>query len=174
MDKNPSIGPGERWYAAATRPMKERFAIQNLNRQGIKTFCPLQKVARRHARKLQVKIVPTFPGYVFLILNPSAMRSRNVNGTYGVKMLLSDADGPLPLRDGVIETLISSTDEFGALIFDDHLRPGEKARLVAGPFADQLGVIESLDDKGRVLLLLSLFGRTTRVFAERTEVVAAA
>jgi transcription antitermination factor NusG len=41
-------------------------------------------------------------------------------------------------------------------------------RLMAGPFAEQLGFLEHLDDSGRVQVLLDLLGRQVRATTTAT------
>ena len=77
---------------------------------------------------------------------------------------------PTPLPSEVAETLRASTGEGGALVFVEPLKPGDRVRLISGPFAEELGILERLDDQGRVRLLLSMLGGTVRVTASRTDI----
>ena len=61
------------------------------------------------------------------------------------------------------ETLIMSADRAGRLRFARDLRKGQKVRLVNGPFADALGVLDRLDNKGRIEVLLDIMGKGVRV-----------
>ncbi len=117
--------------------------------------------------------MPVFRGYVFISIDPSAMRWRSINGTRGVRWLVSDKDGPIPIKPGVVETLLASTDEAGLLRFAPMFSPGDTVKLAAGPFAERLGVVESLDDRGRVRLLFDLFGRATRLVADADDLLPA-
>ena len=69
---------------------------------------------------------------------------------------------PVPVPVGIVETLVESTDAAGKIKFAPGLAIGDKARLVAGPFAGALGVIERLDNAGRVSLLLKIINREVR------------
>ena len=168
-----SIVTGDRrWYVASTLPHKEFVAVANLKNQGFATFCPLQKKIRRHARKNSATLTPVFKGYVFFGLQETQNRWRSVNGTRGVKSVICDEVGPLPIRPGVVETMIGSSDENQILSFSQSLRPGTRARLISGPMADYLGIVEHLDDRERVQLLFDFFGRPTRVVADRADLIA--
>ncbi len=153
---------GERWFAATTQPQREGVAIDNLRRQGFHTFSPLERVVRRHARKTIATTAPVFRGYVFVRMDPMQARWRSINGTLGVRSLVTNGDAPLAIRPGVVETLIASTDADGILAFVDPLQPGMTVRLRAGPFAEQLGVIERLDGSNRLLLLMNLMSGQVR------------
>jgi transcriptional antiterminator RfaH len=43
------------------------------------------------------------------------------------------------------------------------LKEGQSVRVTAGPFADFIGELEHLDDKGRVSVLLEIMGGKMRV-----------
>jgi transcriptional antiterminator RfaH len=156
-----------------TSPRKERMAAANLENQGFRSFLPLQRVTRRHARRFTTELVPAFSRYVFVVLDVDAQRWRSVNGTFGVARLIADGARPLAVTPGVVETLIMSSDQRGSLLFQPHLAVGDRVRLLAGPFAESLGVLERLDSAGRVQLMLDLIGGSVRVLAPRDMVAAA-
>lgn len=158
---------GDRWFAATTQPQREGVAVDNLRRQGFFTFAPLEKVVRRHARKTITTTAPVFRGYVFVRMDPMRARWRSINGTLGVRSLVTNCDAPLAVKPGVIETLIASTNADGILEFVDPLQPGMTVRLREGPFAEQLGVIERLDGRNRLVLLMSLMGGQVRTGVSR-------
>ena len=157
----------ERWYVVMTQAKKEQFAAENLRNQGIRCFVPLQTTTYRHARRFSTKLAPAFPQYAFVILDPKAHRWRVVNGTFGVRRLICDARGPVPIRSGVVETLVASCDVKGVLAFQDSsLKPGDSVRLVSGPFAGAFGALQSLDASGRVRLLLEIMNGSVSVTAD--------
>lgn len=162
---------GERWFAAMTQPQREGVAVDNLRRQGFHTFSPLEKVVRRHARKTIATTAPVFRGYVFVRMDPTRARWRSINGTLGVRSLVANGASPLPIKPGVVETLVASTNDEGILEFIDPLQPGTIVRLRAGPFADELGVIERLDGGGRLVLLMSLMSGQVRAGVSRDMVL---
>ncbi|MBV8664220.1 MAG: transcriptional activator RfaH [Hyphomicrobiales bacterium] len=169
-----TLRPNERWYVAMTLPHKERVAAPQLRNQGYRSFVPLQLVTRRHARQFRTELAPVFPRYLFVILDVERDRWRSVNGTIGVRHLITDGERPIPVVPGVVETLQQSCDPRGALVFDtERMAAGERVRLSAGPLAGTLGVLQGLDGAGRVQLLLDLLGGRVKVTVER-EMVAAA
>jgi transcriptional antiterminator RfaH len=158
---------GERWFAVMTQPQREGVAVENLARQDFCTFCPLERVIRRHARRSITMTAPVFRGYVFVRMDPRAARWRSINGTLGVRSLVASGDFPLPIRPGVIETFVESTDADGILKFVDPLQPGMRVRLRSGPLAEQLGVIERLDGRSRVMILMDFMGGPVRTGVSR-------
>ncbi len=69
-------------------------------------------------------------------------------------------DRPQPVPHGVVEALIASTDGRGVLRFDEGGRwvVGQRARILAGPFAEQIGLLQRLENNDRVRLLLDIMG----------------
>jgi transcription antitermination factor NusG len=168
------LAPGERWHVAMTLPHKERLATANLANQQYRSFLPLHLVTRRHARQFRTELAPVFPRYVFVILDVERKRWRSVNGTIGVQSLITDGERPLAVPPGIVETLIQSSDSRGALGYETEvLAVGDRVRLLAGPFAGSLGVLQRLDGAGRVQLLLECLGGHVRVSLGRQRIAAA-
>ena len=97
-------------------------------------------------------------------------RWRSVNGTYGVVRLIMRGEAPVPAPYGFVERLQNNISG-GLLPADfDALTVGDQVRLLTGPLAGQVAPVSQLDDAGRVRLLLSIMGGSTRVWAEREAV----
>ena len=159
---------GERWFLACTLPHCEDVALTHLSRQGFRSFLPRYLKTVRHARKLRTVNAPIFPRYLFVALNLERDRWRSVNSTTGITNLFMAHDRPVPAPDGIVETLIRLADKSEGLAFADALEPGQKVRLVAGPFAQALGILDRLDAAGRVEVLLEIMGGGIRVKLARS------
>ncbi|MBU3890378.1 hypothetical protein FM996_19805 [Methylosinus sporium] len=164
----------ERWYVAHTLPRREISAQLHLGAQGFRHFLPTRLTTVRHARKLRAVYAPLFPRYLFIILDLGRDRWRSINGTSGVAGLVMAQDRPLAAPCGLVEALTSFSDAASASSSLEDLRPGQKVRLIAGPFADALGVLDRLDDAGRVGVLLDIMGGGIRVKLARTWIEPAA
>jgi transcription elongation factor/antiterminator RfaH len=158
-----ALAEEERWYAVHTLPLSEARAERHLNFQGFRTFMPKRRKSVRHARKLRAVEAPFFPRYLFIVLDLGHHQWRNVNATYGVSRLVMYGSKPQAVPPGVVEALIASTDAGGVLQFGRHLKLGSSVRLLVGPFAEQLGILDHLDDSGRVRVLLDILGRQVRI-----------
>ena len=162
-----------RWYAVHTLPRLEATAEAHLARQGFETFVPRVLVNKKHARRIETVKAPLFPRYGFLRIDLERQRWRSINGTTGVAALVMAEDRPLAVPTGVVEALRAAVNADGVIDFDRGLQPGDPVRLRDGPFAGALGVLERLDDKGRVEMLLSLINGTVRLRIAREAVEAA-
>ena len=165
------LSEGERWYAVYTQPLNEACAEQHLNNQNFMTFMPKRLKTVRHARKLNTVEAPFFPRYLFVALDLSRDPWRRVNGTCGVSRLVMCGDAPQAAPWGVVETLIASADTRGILHLNNNLTIGGPVRLLAGPFAEQLAILDHLDESGRVRVLLDILGRQVRLTTEATNVL---
>ena len=164
---------GPDWFVAQIYPGKERLAQFHLQNQAFKSFCPRFRKTRRHARKAETVLLPLFPGYLFVEIDSDA-RWQPINHTIGVKRLLGNSAGqpqamPLP----VMEALFARCADEAVTQILEEIRPGDRVRLATGPFADQIAMVESLDDSGRVRVLLQILGSPHPVAVGRSQLDAA-
>jgi transcriptional antiterminator RfaH len=153
----------ERWYAVQTLPFAEARAEGQLWNQGFRSFQPKRLKTVRHARRLSTVEAPYFPRYLFVVLDLARHQWRKVNGTFGVSRLVMRGNQPHPVPRGVVEALIATADARGVLQLADKLQVGGPVRLMAGPFAERLAILDHLDDSGRVRVLLDILGRQVAI-----------
>lgn len=175
-DQDATIGSlrplGRRWFAVQARPFKESYAAANLENQGFPTFLPRLRKTVRHARRSRAILAPLFPRYLFVSLDLSRDRWRSVTGTFGVSHLVTDGTRPLPAPPGLVERLIGASDDLGVLDLSGGLVPGQNVRFVTGPFAEMVGRLVRLDDRGRAEVLLAILGAQRSVTVPAREVAA--
>ncbi len=158
---DPARAGGPRWFAVHSLPHREAGAQQQLENQGFRTFLPRCLKARRHARKVENVLAPIFPRYLFVVLDLDRDRWRSVNSTFGVaRLVMMAGDRPQPAPHGVVEALIALADGRDILRFDGggRLAVGQNVRILAGPFAERIGLLQRLNDNGRARLLLDIMG----------------
>lgn len=161
------LGDSERWFVAQTLHHREKLAALHLEAQGFPIFLPRFRKTVRHARQLREVVAPVFPGYIFLFLDTERDRWRSINGTFGIARLVSAHGKPVPVPIGIVEGLIAAMDQSGLVRLGGELTPGQSVRVVAGPFAGQLGMLERLDGKGRVRVLLQIMGGEAPLIIDR-------
>ena len=148
------------WFVAETLPRAEARAQMQLHRQDFRCFLPRLRRSRRHARRVEQVLSPVFPGYVFVSFDPDRDPWRAINGTLGVKRLVGPAEGrPQPVPDDVMQALFGRCEGDLMVHAIDDLAPGQRVRLLSGPFAECIATIEAMDDKGRVAVLLEMLGK---------------
>ncbi|KRR18508.1 transcription termination/antitermination protein NusG [Bradyrhizobium retamae] len=163
------------WYAVQTQVNAEAKAARNLVRQGFEIYLPRYLKRRSHARKVEKVAAPLFPRYLFVRIDLGTQRWRSVQSTFGVSRLVCNGPDPAPVSQEVLSTLKSREDESGYIKLDQlpKLALGQKVRVLAGVFAENLGLFDGLADRDRVAILLDLLGRKVRVSIEADMVVAA-
>jgi transcriptional antiterminator RfaH len=166
---------GDSWYVVQTQVNAEAKAARNLLRQGFEIYLPRYLKRRSHARKIEKVAAPLFPRYLFVRIDMATQRWRSIHSTFGVSRLVSNGSGPAPLAQEIISCLKAREEERGFIQLDH--RPifalGAKVRVLAGIFAENLGLFDGMADRDRITILLDLLGRKVRVSIE-AELVAAA
>lgn len=161
----------KRWYVVHTLPQSEGRAVANLERQGFETWLPRYRRRRRHAGRSEIVARPIFPRYLFVRLDIAAEQWRRIMSTYGVRSLVGNSDGPVPIDDAVVEGLKGSRDTDGYVMLSaDGFRSGDPVRIVAGPLADLEGIFHARDDDQRVVVLLGLLGRSISVTVPSSDI----
>ena len=147
------------WYVVETHVRGEAQAQRNLEQQGYTSFCPRFRQMRRHARRVDYRMAPVFPGYLFVHFDRQQGGRHAINGTLGVKRLVGPSNNkPQPMPAPAMEALLERCegDVISGLFAE--LEPGQPVRLISGPFANALAQVERLDGRGRVHVLLDILG----------------
>lgn len=146
----------QNWYVISSQPNKEKYALRNLQDQNLKVFLPARKKTVRHARSIKTIKAPLFPGYIFVSFELDYKTVRAVNGTRGVKHIISNGGMPSCLPIGFVESLISGLDENGIVSQRPNLKPGDLVEMASGPFSNRIGELLNMDERGRVSVLMRM------------------
>lgn len=151
------------WYLVQLKPNGHRLAKANLERQGFKTFLPLQNVTTRSAHKFVDRHVPLFPGYMFVELDTAQNAWRKVNSTLGVARIVSLGGTPTPVPSAIINEFISRCDDEGILRPTLGLEVGQDVQVLRGPYANFVAKVEEISPDQRVWILIDLLGQSSRI-----------
>jgi len=163
---------GKAWYAVHTysgHENKVKAAIEKrarsigLHEQISRVIVPIEEEARNRGGRRSTVKRKVFPGYVLIEMMLNDNTWYLVKNTIGVTGFVSSGNKPVPLQDNeitdILETLSGEASRAAPTWQAD-----EAVRVVAGPLAEFSGVIEEVNqDKQKVKVLLSLFGRDTPV-----------
>lgn len=159
------------WLVAQLKPQGLKRAEENLTRQGFESFCPKRLESRVEGGRRLSKTLPLFPGYLFVLFDPSAQGWTAINATRGVsRLLLVDPRKPTPLPAEFMAGLMARCDVFGVIGAPPDLDVGDTIRVVSGAFAATIARIETLEDGERLQILMDLMGRKSRVSVARHSV----
>ncbi len=156
----------KRWHVVQTRFRGEHLALVNLRRQGFEAYLPRYLKRRRHARRTEWLPAPLFPGYMFVRLDFETTPWRPILSTFGVRSLICYGEAPAPLPPGIVEDIMAREDDAGLVAMNDgvkNFRKGDAVRVMSGAFRDRVGLFDCADADKRVVILLDLLGRQTRV-----------
>ncbi len=103
------------------------------------------------------------PSYVLVQMKMNDQSWNIVRNTPGVTGFVGSGGKPVPLREGEVDQILKQmTAETPK--FKVGFKQGQSVRVADGPFTDFVGIVdEIIAEKGRVKVLLSLFGRDTPV-----------
>lgn len=162
------------WYVIQCHPHREAFVRERIRDLGRDVFLPLLSERRSKARERV--LVPMFRGYLFALLCKADGDIPRVRWTHAVRRILGDVGGPRPIDAAVVETLRNRADRAGRVRTMDRFHAGERVRVVDGPLAGLIGIVEwsGSTPSERVCVLLDIFQRTTRVELSTVDVRSAA
>ena len=152
------------WFVVQTQPHCESKAKRHLINQGFDAYLPVYRRRVRHAGRTSIVLRPLFPGYLFVRLDPDVSRWRSVNGTLGVRQILSDGERPRYLDDRIVDEIKAREDSSGVIdLAAATFVRGQAVRVTEGPMVNIEGLFQDVRDENRVVLLVSLLGRKVRL-----------
>ncbi len=104
-----------------------------------------------------------FPGYILVEMLMTDDSWYAVRNTPGVTGFVGMGKKPTPLRPEEVQRIMKRMEEEAPKI-KVTFRPGQRIRIIDGPFTDFVGSVDDIDmDKSRVRVLVAFFGRDTPV-----------
>lgn len=104
-----------------------------------------------------------YPGYIMVQMALSDDSWYVVRNTPGVTGFVGMGNAPVPLRTEQVQNILRRM-EAAAPQVRATFKPGQKVRIIEGPFADFIGVVDEIDEeRTKVRVLVSFFGRETPV-----------
>jgi len=103
------------------------------------------------------------PGYILIQMRMSDQSWSVVRNTPGVTGFVNSGSTPVPLREEEVSQILKQMTAEAPKV-KVGFRKGQSIRVTDGPFIDFVGVVDEIKaEKGKVKVLLSLFGRETPV-----------
>jgi len=103
------------------------------------------------------------PGYVLVRMKMTDQTWNVVRNTPGVTGFVSGGGKPAPLQEEEVSQVLKQMTAEAPRV-KVGFRKGQSIRVIDGPFIDFVGVVDDISlAKGKVKVLLSLFGRETSV-----------
>lgn len=139
----------ENWFVINTKPKKE-FQVEKLFTEGgFRIYNPKYLYEK--------KVKPFFPGYEFIYFDYPA-QYRMVKYTRGVKRVVGNREGPIPIEPEVVEQ-VKLREVVGLIELDkygEEPQVGDEIEVMEGPMKGLRGIFKrAASEKERVLILLN-------------------
>jgi transcriptional antiterminator NusG len=173
--------PDTRWYIVHTYSNFEKKVSEEIKRQaqiqGLSDLVedvlvptePIVEIRRGQKHNVERKFLP---GYVLVRARLTDEAYHLIKNVAKVTGFLGQNNKPMPLRQSEVDRILNQVHE-GA----ERPKPsityeiGEQVRVADGPFTSFNGVVEEVDeDRSRLKVAVSIFGRATPVELEFTQV----
>jgi|SRR3989339_374611 len=163
---------GRRWYVihtysgyehAVKKALEQRIETMGMQNHIFNVLVPTEKVMVMKKGKLVEEEKRIFPGYVLVDMIVTDESWYVVRNTPNVTGFVGSGTVPVPVSGDefkIIKRQIGQQEP----VFKIDVNLGDAVVIRTGPFARYEGVINSVDDeKGKVKVLVSIFGRETPV-----------
>ena len=160
------------WYAIHTyagyenvvlRNLRQRIDSLGMNDKIFNVIVPVEKKIKIKAGKRAEVEEKIYPGYVLVDMIVTDDSWYVVGNTPRVTGFVGAGVNPVPLKKEEVDYLFKKMDA-GAAKHNIDMKVGETVLIVDGPFKELEGKINFVDqDRGKVKVLVSMFGRETPV-----------
>ena len=164
----------KKWYVVHTysgyeqkvkEALEERIKTSGMEDHFAEIIVPSEVIMERvkgQAKKSQRTI---FPGYIIVQMDMNEDTWYLVRNTPKVTGFVGYGMKPTPLPDDEIKDLVSAIQEGkGKIKPKIRFDKGDNVKVIEGPFSNFTGSVEEIKpEKGKVKVLLNIFGRTTPV-----------
>jgi len=104
-----------------------------------------------------------FPGYILVEMVLDEDSWYVVRNTPGVTGFVGAGARPVPLEESEVEAILKQMEAEAPKVKVAFSR-GQTVRVIDGPFADFIGIVDNVNyEKGKARILVSFFGRETPV-----------
>lgn len=161
-----------RWYVVHTysghenkvaETLRQRTLNMGLDKHILEMLIPTQeKIQIKRGKKQTIK-EKIFPGYMLVKMVLTDESWLAVRTTQGVTGFVGVGNKPTPLPANEVKTIQKYMAQ-KAPSYKSHFSIGEAVKIIEGPFTDFLGSVDFIDEeKGKITVLVSIFGRETPV-----------
>ena len=163
---------GGSWYVVHTysghenkvaATLQQKIAASHLEDLIFDVMVPTQEKIEVREGKKQTLRERILPGYVLVKMKLDNQTWYTVRSTAGVTGFVGIGNKPTPLDPKEVET-IQKFSKLEAPTYKASFSVGEAVKIIDGPFSDFIGSVDEInEEKGKIKVLVSIFGRETPV-----------
>jgi transcriptional antiterminator NusG len=145
--------------------LEEKIAASPYADKFEKVLVPTEEVVELVKGKRKTSSRKFYPGYILVRMEMSDETWHIVNSTAKVTGFLGGRETPAPLSDDEADQILNRM-EAGKLKPQPKyfFESGDEIRVIDGPFTNFNGTVEEVNpEKGKIKVLVSIFGRSTPV-----------
>jgi len=167
-----TVNGDTKWYVVHTYSGYEERVVKNLEqrRRSMDMDADIEEVLIPKEEEVEIKNgqrctvnKKILPGYILVRMRLNDLSWSIVRNTPAVTGFVSSGNKPIPLAESEVGWIKRQVEAESPRV-KVGLRQGQSVRVVDGPFIDFIGTVDEVDnEKGKVKVLLSLFGRETPV-----------
>jgi transcriptional antiterminator NusG len=171
-EPTPPVDSDRRWYVLQTysgqeesvkNAIESNLELLNLKDKVFKVLVPEEEIVELKGSKRIEKKRKMFPGYVFLEMVLTDESWYAIRQTPGVARFIGTKVQPTPVSDREMQRVLKQIgvkEEQLEVAFER----GESVRVISGPFRGYTGTVDEINsDKGKLKVLINIFGRDTPV-----------
>jgi transcription termination/antitermination protein NusG len=153
--------------------LEEKMASSLYPEKFGKVLVPTEEIVELAKGKRKTSSRKFYPGYILVRMELDDETWHIVNSTAKVTGFLGGREKPTPISDEEADQILNRM-EAGKLKPQPKyfFESGDEIRVVDGPFTNFNGTVEEVNpEKGKIKVLVSIFGRSTPVELEFVQVV---
>jgi len=145
------------------RNLEQRVKYSDAGNDILEIVIPTEEEIEVRGGQKRNVIKKILPGYILVRMKMSDESWSLVRNTSGVTGFVSSGTKPVPLQGDEVSRIMKQMEAEQPKV-KVGFRIGQGVRVIDGPFTDFVGAVEEVNpNKGKVKVLLSLFGRETPV-----------
>ncbi len=148
-----------------SKALEERVAASPQRSKFAEIVVPTEQVVELVKGKRKTSSRKFYPGYILIRMDLDNDTWHLVNSMDKVSGFLGNKDKPTPITDEEAEKILNRMESGKQKPKPKYLfEPGDDIRVTDGPFTNFNGTVEEVNpEKGKIRVLVSIFGRSTPV-----------
>ncbi len=169
-----------KWYVVHTlsgqearvkEQLDKKIAMEGIQEKITNVLVPIENVSEIRSGKKKITKRKFFPGYILVEMDMNDDTWYLIKNTQGVIGFVG-AGTPVALMESEIQSILNQIEEKKEKVKPKVIfEKGEAVKVNDGPFVNFTGTVEELDpDRGKLKVMVSIFGRATPVELEYWQV----